>query len=137
MLRDDPSKIPTATEEILRWVTPTVQFARTAAQDYLLRGQLIREGESLALCFSSGNRDEDAFSDPDSFHIDRSPNQHLAFGAGPHSCLGSQLARLEIRCFLKVFLQRIEHLELAGPTRWIPANVVTRLQQMPVRYRFR
>jgi len=134
ILRDDPSQINSATEEILRWVTPTVQFARTATQDYVLRGQLIRKDESVALCFSSANRDEDVFEDPDCFRVLRSPNPHLAFGAGPHSCIGSQLGRLEIRCFLKVFLERIAHMELAGPTPWFPANMVARIERMPVRY---
>lgn len=137
LLRDDPSKIISATEEILRWVTPTVQFSRTATRDYVLRGQTIREGESLCLCFSSANRDEDVFKNPDSFDILRSPNPHLAFGTGSHSCIGSQLARMEIRLFLKVFLERIEHMELAGPTPWFPANMVTRIAHMPVRYRLK
>ncbi len=136
MLRAEPSKIASAAEEILRWVTPTVQFCRTATQDYVLRGQNIRKGDSLVLLYSSGNRDAEVFNDPDSFRIDRTPNPHLGFGAGVHSCLGSQLARMEVRCFLKVLLERIEHLELAGPTPYIAANLVTRLERLPVRYAF-
>ena len=137
ILRDDPTKIHSATEEILRWVTPTVQFSRTATRDYVLRGQPINKGDALCLCFSSANRDEDVFADPDTFKVLRTPNNHLAFGSGSHSCLGSQLARLEIRCFLKMFLERIEHMELTGPTPWFPANMVTRIEHMPVRYRLR
>ena len=135
-IRDDRSLIKTAAEEMIRWTTPTVQFARTATQDYVLNGQLIKKGDSLALCFSSGNRDADAFENPDSFDIRRSPNNHLAFGSGAHSCLGSQLARLEVRCFLKVFLERIEHMEVTGPAPWFAANMVTRIEHLPVRYRF-
>ena len=137
ILRDDPSKIHGAADELIRWTTPTVQFARTATRDYVLRGQTIKAGDSLCLCFSSGNRDADIFENPDSFNVLRSPNNHLGFGTGPHSCLGSQLARIEVRCFLKVFLERIEHMELAGPTPWFPANMVTRIKHMPVRYRFK
>jgi len=137
ILRDDPAKIHGAADELIRWTTPTVQFARTATRDYVLNGQRIRRGDSLCLCFSSANRDRDMFEDPDRINVRRSPNNHLGFGTGPHSCLGSQLARIEIRCFLKVFLQRIEHMELAGPTPWFPANMVTRIKHMPVRYRFK
>jgi cytochrome P450 len=137
LLRDDPVLIASAAEEILRWVTPTVQFVRTAAEDYVLRGQLIRKGESCALLFGSGNRDEEVFDDADVFRITRHPNPHLAFGSGPHSCLGSQLARIELRCFLGVLLERFAHMELCGPTPCIAANLVTRIEKMPMRYRFR
>jgi cytochrome P450 len=135
-VREDPSLIKSAANEMIRWTSPTVQFARTATRDYVLNGQLIKKGDSLALCFSSGNRDADAFEEPDSFNVRRSPNNHLAFGSGVHSCLGSQLARLEVQCFLKTFLERIEHIELTGPTPWFPANLVTRIEHMPVHYRF-
>jgi len=136
MLRDEPTLLRGAVEEMIRWVSPTVQFARTATRDYRLRGQLIRAGDTLCLCYSSANRDEDVFENPDRFDITRSPNNHLAFGTGVHSCLGSQLARLEIRQFLTIFLQRIESMALIGPTPWFPANMVTRIKHMPVRYRF-
>jgi cytochrome P450 len=136
LLRDAPGLIASATEEILRWVTPTVQFVRTAVEDYVLRGQLIRKGESCALLFGSGNRDEEVFGDADVFRITRHPNPHLAFGSGPHSCLGSQLARIELRCFLTVLLERFAHMELCGPTPCIAANLVTRIEKMPMRYRF-
>lgn len=136
MLRDDPSLLRSAAEEMIRWTSPTVQFARTATRDYELRGQLIRKGDALCLCFSSGNRDEEVFDNPDVFDITRSPNNHLGFGTGVHSCMGSQLARLEIRHFLNIFLEKIETMEVIGPTPWFPANMVTRISHMPVRYRF-
>lgn len=134
---EDPSLIHCAAEEMIRWTTPTVQFARTATRDYVLNGQLIKKGDSLCLCFSSGNRDAEVFENPDHFDVRRRPNNHLAFGSGVHSCLGSQLARLEVRCFLKVFLERVEQMELTGPTPWFPANMVTRIEHMPVRYRLK
>lgn len=137
MLRDDPSKMRGAVDEILRWVTPTIHFSRTAARDYELRGQLIRKGETVALYYSSGNRDEDVFERPNEFDISRASKRHLSFGSGPHACLGMQLARMEIGCFISVLLERIEHLEIIGPTPSIAASVVTRLAQLPVRYRLR
>ena len=137
MLRDDRSKVRGAVEEILRWVTPTIHFARTAARDYELRGQVIRKDETVVLYYSSANRDEDVFAHPDKFDITRSPNPHLAFGSGPHACVGMQLAKMEIRCFLNVFLERVEHMEIIGPTPSIASNLVTRLAQLPVRYRLR
>jgi len=137
MLRDDPSKMRGAVEEILRWTTPTLHFSRTAARDYALRGQMIKKGETVVLYYSSANRDEEVFSNPDSFDITRSPNRHLAFGYGPHACLGMQLAKIEIGCFLKVFLERVEQLEIIGPTPNIPVSLVSRLAQLPVRYHLR
>jgi cytochrome P450 len=136
LLRQDRSLLRSAADEMIRWTSPTVQFARTAAQDYELGGQLIREGDALCLCFSSANRDADAFENPDSFDITRWPNDHLGFGSGAHSCLGSQLARMEVRLFLNAFLDNIETMEVIGPTPWFPANMVTRIKHMPVRYRF-
>jgi len=137
VLRQDRSKVRSAVEEILRWVTPTIHFARTAASDYELRGQIIRKGETVVLYYSSANRDEDVFKEPEKFNIRRSPNPHLSFGSGPHACLGMQLARMEIRCFLEVFLERVEHMEIIGPTPSIAASLVTRLAHLPVRYRLR
>jgi cytochrome P450 len=137
LLREDPSKISGAVEEILRWVSPNLQFARTAKEDYVLHGQLIRKDESLALIYPSANRDEAVFVEPDKFIVTRTPNPHLAFGAGAHSCVGSQLARMELRCFFKTFVERIDDLELSAPTTLLPTNVVTRFEKMPVRYRFR
>jgi len=135
-LRANPTFIRSAVEEMIRWASPTVQFARTATRNYQLRDQPIREGDTLCLCYGSANRDEEVFDSANAFDITRSPNNHLAFGTGVHSCLGSQLARLEIRQFLTVFLQRIAHMEVVGKTPWFPANMVTRIKHMPVRYQF-
>jgi len=137
MLRDDPSKMRGAVDEILRWVTPTNHFSRTAARDYELRGQIIRKGETVVLYYASANRDEEVFSDPDVFDITRSPNRHLAFGSGPHGCIAMQLAKIEIRCFLDVLLERVEHMEIIGPSPNIAVSLVSRLAQLPVRYRLR
>jgi cytochrome P450 len=134
-LREDPALIPSATEEILRWVTPVIQFARTAAEDTELRGQKIRAGESLALFYPSANRDEEVFEEPFRFRIDRKPNSHLAFGIGEHFCLGSHLARLELQIIFRHLLQRLEHVELAGPVDRLRSSFVGGIKHMPVRYK--
>ena len=133
-LRAEPSLLATAVEEMVRWVSPVKHFFRTATEDYVLRGQNIKAGDSLMMCYPSGNRDEEVFSDPFRFQIDRSPNRHLAFGFGPHLCLGMHLARLEIRAFFRELLPRLDHIELAGEPAWVEANFVNGLKRMPVRY---
>ena len=92
-LRADHGLIPSTIDEGIRWVSPVRHFFRTATRDYLLRGQQIREGDSLMMCYPSANRDEEVFDSPFEFRIDRSPNKHLAFGYGPHLCLGQHLAK--------------------------------------------
>jgi cytochrome P450 len=133
-LRADPRLLPTAVEEMVRWVSPVKHFFRTATEDYVLRGQQIKAGDSLMMCYPSGNRDEEVFTDPFRFQIDRSPNRHLAFGFGPHLCLGMHLARLEIRAFFRELLPRLDHIELAGDPAWVEANFVSGLKRLPVRY---
>jgi cytochrome P450 len=112
-------------------------FVRTANQDYELRGQKIREGDSLALFYASANRDEEVFEDPFSFRIDRSPNPHLGFGIGEHFCLGSHLARMDLRVFFRQLVERVESIELAGPVDLLHASFVGGPKRLPVRYRIR
>ncbi len=117
-LRADHSLIEPAVEEILRWTSPIIQFARTAMTDVQLRGVTIREGDTVALFYPSANRDERAFNDPYTFDIGRKPNFHLAFGQGAHFCLGANLARWELRATLRALLPLLDRLELVGePTR--------------------
>jgi cytochrome P450 len=98
LLRSDLSQLPTAIEELLRYVTPVMQFCRTAVTDTEIAGQPIQAGDRVVMCYSSANRDPRAFSHPDGVDITRHPNDHVAFGAGgPHFCLGASLARLEAR----------------------------------------
>jgi cytochrome P450 len=133
-LRADPRLLPTAVEEMVRWVSPVKHFFRTATEDYVLRGRQIRAGDSLMMCYPSGNRDEEVFDDPFRFQVDRSPNRHLAFGFGPHLCLGMHLARLEIRAFFRELLPRLRHVELTGEPAWVEANFVSGLKRLPIRY---
>ncbi len=132
-LRDDPSLIDTAIEEMLRWTTPGRHIMRTATEDVELGGKTIRTGEAVALFFNSANRDEAVFADADRFRIDRRPNPHLAFGLGQHHCIGAHLARREMRALLKAMLPRLESVELAAPPRRTCSTMVTGIASLPVR----
>ena len=134
-LRADPALLPSAIDEMLRWVSPVKNFFRTAAEDTEVRGQPVRAGESLLMCYPSANRDEEVFEDPFRFDITRSPNRHLAFGYGPHVCLGMHLAKLEIRILMEELLRRVEAIELAGEPAWLNANFVSGLKRLPIAYR--
>ncbi len=136
-LRADPSLIDTAIEEMLRWTTPGRHIVRTATQDIELGGQTIRTGEAVALFFNSANRDETVFADADQFRIDRRPNPHLAFGLGQHHCIGSHLARREMRALLKALLPRLEQVELASPPRRTCSTMVSGISSLPIRCAWR
>ena len=136
-LRRDPSLVGLAANEIVRWTTPVNHFARTAARDYELRGQKIRAGDSVALFYASANRDEEVFDDPFQFRIDRDPNPHLGFGVGEHFCLGSHLARMDLRVFFRQFVERVESIELNGPVELLHASFVGVPKHIPVRYEVR
>ncbi|MEQ9597171.1 cytochrome P450 [Parvibaculum sp.] len=134
-LKSDPDRyLPGAIDEMIRWTTPVKHFFRTAAEDYELRGQKIRKGDNLLMCYWSANRDEDVFDDPFTFDIERSPNKHLAFGYGAHLCLGQHLAKMEIKALYKELLARLDHIELAGDPAWVEASFVSGLKRLPVRY---
>ena len=136
-LRDDPSLLPAAVEEMIRWVTPVKAFMRTATEDYELGGAAIRAGEAVLLSYPSANRDERVFAEPFRFDVGRSPNRHLAFGHGPHHCLGAPLARLEIAAFFAELLPRLDEVRLAGQPRHIATTFSGGLKNLPIRYRLR
>jgi cytochrome P450 family 142 subfamily A polypeptide 1 len=140
-LREDPSKMKDAVEEMLRWVTPIQNMNRTATRDVVLGGQTIKEGDRILLLYPSANRDAEVFQDPDRFMIDRSPNNHLAFGGyGRHHCLGAQLARLELHVLFEEVIARLDDLEFAKPEVTLPhrrGNFVLGLEAMPIRFRAR
>jgi cytochrome P450 len=136
-LQANPALLPLAVEEVVRWTTPIIHFARTATEDYELRGKRIEAGQALALFYPSANRDEDVFEDPFRFRIDRDPNRHLGFGVGEHFCLGSHLARLEIEVAYKHLLPRIEEVELAGPVQRLHSSLVGGVKHLPIRYKLR
>ena len=114
-LREDRSLIVPAVEEMLRWVTPIKNMARTATETVEFHGKTIRAGQKLLMLYPSANRDEEHFPDPHTFDIERSPNDHLAFGFGTHFCLGSSLARLELRALFSVLADRLPDLRLVSP----------------------
>jgi cholest-4-en-3-one 26-monooxygenase len=130
----DMSLLPTAVEEMLRWVSPVMHFRRTATRDSVLRDQKIREGDKVVMFYPSANRDEEIFANADCFDVGRSPNEHLAFGIGEHFCLGSNLARLEIRLIFEELLTRLPDMELAGPLRRLRSNFIGGIKRMPVRF---
>jgi cytochrome P450 len=132
-----PDLMKPAVEEILRWTSPIIHFARTATRDVELRGRKIRKGDRLALFYPSANRDEEVFEDPYTFRIDRVPNRHLAFGVGEHFCAGAHVARLEMEMAYKFLLPRIEEIELAGPPARLRSNLVGGIKHLPVRYKLK
>lgn len=124
----------TAIEELLRWVTPIMQFRRTATRDVEIAGARITEGDKVVLYYSSANRDEQVFADPDRLDLDRSPNPHLAFGVGPHFCLGARLARAEAATMLDVLRPHLNRLELTGPIVRLASNFMNGIKSMPARF---
>ncbi|WP_310498954.1 cytochrome P450 [Sandarakinorhabdus sp.] len=136
-LKADPSLIPQAVEEMIRWVTPVKHFMRTATQDTVVGGKTIRAGDGLAMFYWSGNRDTQVWGDADSFRVDRKTNPQTAFGNGVHQCLGLHLARMEIRALFAELLPRLDSIELAGEPKNSIANFVSGLKTMPIRYAMR
>lgn len=136
-LRADPSLMPTAVEEIIRWVTPVKEFMRTATADTQVRGVPIAKGESVYLSYVSANRDEEVFDDPFRFDVGRDPNKHLSFGYGVHFCVASALARMEIDSFFRELIPRLDAIELTGEPQLISTTFVGGVKHLPVRYRLR
>jgi cholest-4-en-3-one 26-monooxygenase len=130
----DTSLVPSAVEEMLRWVTPVMYFRRTATRDTEMRGQKIREGEKVVMYYTSANRDEDVFPEADKFDVGRTPNEHMAFGGGQHFCLGASLARLEIRVMFEEIVRRVPDIELAGPVRRLRSNFINGFKTIPIRF---
>jgi cytochrome P450 family 142 subfamily A polypeptide 1 len=131
----DPALLPTAVEEMLRWVSPIKNMNRTATRDVEFGGQTIREGDNVLLLYPSANRDEDVFPDASSFDISRTPNEHVAFGFGTHFCLGNSLARVELRIMFEQLLRRAPEIELVSPEEpaYRPANFISGYETLPVR----
>ena len=132
----DLALAPHIVNESLRWASPVKHFMRQATQDYTLRGRDIKKGDRFMLLYQSGNRDADAIPDPDRFDYTRRPNKHIAFGYGPHMCIGQHLAKLELRIMFEELLPHIESLELVDDTKMIQTNFVGGLKNMPVKIEF-
>jgi cytochrome P450 len=132
-LRVDPTLIPGAVEEILRWANPLHYFRRTASEATEVGGRAIGPGEKLAMVYTSANRDARVFPDPHRFDIHRDPNPHLSFGTGEHFCLGVHLARLEGRVFFEELFASYPTIELVGEPRRQRSNLNNALKALPVR----
>ena len=131
-LRAEPALLPSAVEEMLRWWTPVMTFRRTAATDCEIGGQPVRAGDKVVVSFTSANRDEAVFADPDRFDIGRQPNPHLVFGHGPHFCLGAHLARVQVRALFEEVLARTSSLDYAGRPSWLRSNFQRGVKRLPV-----
>ena len=134
-LREDPSLIPGAVEEMLRFWPPIHHFRRTAMCDAEIRGKKIRKGDKVLMWYPSANRDEAVFQDPDRFDIRRDPNDHLSFGHGEHFCLGASLARLELRVMFEELLQGVEEIVPLAPLRRLRSNLINGIKEMRVELR--
>jgi cholest-4-en-3-one 26-monooxygenase len=130
----DPSLIPSAVEEILRFESPLIHFRRTATQDTKIRGVKISSGDKVTIWYPSANRDEEIFPDADTFDIGRKPNAHVAFGIGEHFCLGSNLARLELNVMFEELLRRLPEIQLAAEPKRVRSNFINAIKRMPVRF---
>lgn len=133
-LAADRGLLGRATDEILRFVSPVIYMRRTATRDVELRGKRIAENDKVVLCYPSANRDAAVFGAPDRFDVGRDPNPHVAFGYGPHYCLGANLARMEIRCMFDELLRRLPDIEVSGPVRRLRSTVVSSIKSLPVRF---
>jgi cytochrome P450 len=135
-LAAEPSLVPSAVEEIVRWVSPVMHFYRTATRETEIRGQRIAEGDQVCMWYPSVNRDEDVFGDTSmKFDVRRSPNEHLAFGIGEHFCLGANLARLELNVMFEEIVRRVREPELAGDVVRLRSNFIGGIKRMPIRFK--
>jgi cholest-4-en-3-one 26-monooxygenase len=134
-LQGDPSLVRSTVEEMLRWGTPVMHFRRTATADTEIADQKIAEGDKVTIWYSPANRDGSVFEDPYRFDVTRDPNLHVAFGGGgPHFCLGSNLARMEIRVMFEELFKRLPDIEQAGPASRLRSNFINGIKHLPVRF---
>lgn len=133
-LRAEPTLLPTAVEEILRWTSPVTHMMRYVTRDVALRDQHLRAGERVLLWYPSANRDEEVFPNADQFDIGRTPNEHIAFGIGEHFCLGAGFARVEVRVMFETLLARLPDIALAGAVERLRSSFIGGIKHMPVRF---
>jgi len=135
LLVEEPARAQLAAEEVVRWASPVMYFRRNVTRDTEIRGQAIKAGDKVSIWYISANRDEDVFDDPFTFDITRDPNEHVGFGGGgPHHCLGSNLARMEIYVLLEEMARRIPKLELVGDVAPLRSNFIAGIKHMPVKF---
>ena len=134
LMADFEARLPRAREELLRWTSPVIYMRRTARRDTEIAGQAIKAGDKVVMYFGAANRDPAAFENPDVLDLSRAENPHLAFGTGPHVCLGQHIARIEIDAMLREVLMRMKGFELAAPTEWLASNFISGPKAMPLRF---
>lgn len=133
LFREDSERVmDSAIEEILRWSSPVIQFRRTAAEPVVLHGQEINEGDRVTIMYTSANFDSDVFPEPEAFDLTRTPNPHLAFGTGPHVCLGASVARLEIKVMMQELLARTREIRQVAPIEYTRASFLRGVKHLPV-----
>ncbi|HEY3798497.1 MAG TPA: cytochrome P450 [Caulobacteraceae bacterium] len=132
---DVDGRLANAREELLRWTSPVIYMRRTARKDTELSGKTIREGDKVVMYFGSANRDAARIERPNELDLTRQGQEHLAFGAGPHVCLGQHIARIEIDAMLREVLTRMDAFELAGEPEWLPSNFISGPRAMPIRFK--
>ncbi|MGH0032443.1 MAG: cytochrome P450 [Myxococcota bacterium] len=133
-LAADRGLLPGATEEILRFVSPVIYMRRTLTREAEVAGRTLPEDAKVVMCYPAANRDESVFDEPDRFDVTRDPNPQLAFGYGPHYCLGANLARAEIRVMFEELFRRLPDIEVSGPVRRLRSSTVASIQSLPVRF---
>jgi cytochrome P450 len=132
-LVEHPEKTQVAVEEFLRFASPVYHFRRTATRDVELHGKQIRSGDKVVMWWASGNRDETKFEDPYALRLDRMPNDHMSFGKGPHTCMGSNLARFEMRILFETLLPQVAEITQTGDIVRVRSNFVNGIKRFPVR----
>jgi cytochrome P450 len=135
LVKSDPAMIKPMIEEALRWACPVKHFMRNAAADTIVREQPIASMERLMMCYPSGCRDEEIFVDPNRFDVQRATNPHIAFGFGPHMCLGQHLAKLEMRVLFEELMPHLKSVELAGTPKMVETNFVGGYKKLPIRFK--
>lgn len=134
LMADLPGRLHSAREELLRWTSPVIYMRRRATQDVELAGRKLKEGDKVVMYFGAANRDPEKFAQAGTLDLARAPNEHIAFGTGPHGCLGQHIARIEIDAMLMEVLTRMKDFRLAGAPKWLPSNFISGPQTMPVTF---
>lgn len=134
LLADLDARLPSAREELLRYVSPVIYMRRTATRDTEIAGRRIAAGDKVVLYFGAANRDPAMFANPEALDLARTPNEHLAFGDGPHACLGKHIARLEIDAMLTEVLTRMPDVAPSAEPEWLPSTFISGLKAMPVTF---
>ena len=135
LMQDIPARLPSAREELLRYTSPVIYMRRTATRDTEVGGQKIAGGDKVVMYFGAANRDPAKFENPNSLDLSRTPNEHVAFGGGPHVCLGQHLARIEIDAILQQVLTRMEDIEIPSPPEWLASTFISGPKSMPIRFK--